>query len=74
MAGLRCRTCGEPLPPSLVCLVCEYERTTGHRLERIPERPVLEDVELLRLFELDATSRVSERERYELARGDGLAA
>jgi len=56
MAGLKCRKCGEPLPPSLVCLVCEYEEATGHRLERIPERPVLEDVEHLRLFELDTVS------------------
>ena len=32
--------------------MCDYEEETGHRFERIPERPVAEDVELLHLFEL----------------------
>jgi hypothetical protein len=54
--------------------VCEYEDKTGHQLERIPERPVLEDFELMRLFELEPTRPMSKRERYELARGNGLTA
>jgi hypothetical protein len=74
MATTRCQQCHEPLPPSYRCLVCEYEDKTGHQLERIPERPVLEDFELMRLFELEPTRPMSKRERYELARGNGLTA
>ncbi len=51
----RCRRCGEPRSTSYVgssCSICEYEDTTGHKLERIAGRPVLEDAELLKLLYL----------------------
>ena len=67
-----CSACGEPLPPSFRCLVCEYERETGHRLQRIPGRPVVEDVELLHLFELPRPRRrMREEELYESAARGG---
>lgn len=52
----RCRKCGEPLPNSYIgpsCPVCEYEQSIGHRLERIPGRPVMAEVEVLRLLEIE---------------------
>jgi len=54
MSRFRCSKCGEPRSTSYIgpsCPVCRYEDETGHRLERIPDRPVLEDAELVRLFE-----------------------
>ncbi len=69
-----CSACGEPLPRSWACLVCEYERQTGHRLERVPGGPVLEDVEMPRLFELPRTKRqMSQRELYGSAARNGRA-
>ncbi len=52
---ISCRRCGEPRSTSYIgpsCPVCRYENETGHRLERIPDRPMLEDAELVRLLEL----------------------
>ena len=69
-----CSACGERLPPSFRCLVCEYERETGHRLQRIPGRPVVEDVELLCLFELPRPRRrMREAELYPDVRGGSAA-
>jgi len=70
-----CTACGEPLPPTWICLVCEYEEQTGHRFERTPKRPVFENAELLHLFELSPPKpRAQVRELYENAARGGRAA
>jgi hypothetical protein len=62
-----CSECGEPLPLSWVCLLCEHEAALGRRLDRIPAAMKAE-VEQPRMFEVPRDqARLGIRGLYEAA-------
>ncbi len=68
-----CKACGEPLPRSWVCFVCEHEAALGRRLDRIPAVVVVE-VEQPRMFEVPRAKPPRTKDLYEAAQRHGDAA